>query len=90
MRIEKFYYAHFIFGKSIQKQQTMVELQLAENAIAKNRSQIKPKPVKGLSFLWRAHQGAGASLSHTRGMWRRLFCFPREKSTQRRYGQCSR
>ena len=40
--------AHFIFGKPTRKQQIMVKLQLAANAIAKSRSQIRPKPVKDL------------------------------------------
>ena len=72
--------AYFIFGKPTRKQQTMVKLHLAANAIAKSRSQIKPKLVKAhlstqfLSFLWRVHQGAGASLSHTRGMWKQSRC----------------
>lgn len=42
--------AHFIFGKPTRKQQTMVKLQLAANAIAKSRLQIKPQPVKGSSI----------------------------------------
>ena len=46
----KFYSAHFILGESTRKQQTMVKLQLAANAIVKSRSQIKPKPVKGSSI----------------------------------------
>ncbi len=46
----RFYSAHFILGESTRKQQTMVKLQLAANAIAKSRSQIKPQPVKGSSI----------------------------------------
>lgn len=50
----------------------MVKLQLAANAIEKSRSQIKPKPIKGLFintiliFLWRMHQGVCASLLSNR------------------------
>ena len=42
--------AHFIFGESTRKHETMVKLQLVANAMAKSRSQIKPKPVKGSSI----------------------------------------
>ena len=34
------YYAHFDFVKSTRKHETMVQLQLAANVIAKSRSQI--------------------------------------------------
>lgn len=41
--------AHFDFGKSIRKSETMVQLQVAMGAIAKSRFQIKLKPMKGSS-----------------------------------------
>jgi len=47
----------------------MVKLQLAANTIAKSRSQIKPKPAKGLSiniiriFSMAVHQGAGCHIT---------------------------
>ncbi len=39
--------AHFDFGKSIRKSKTMVQLQVAMDAIAKSRLQIQPKSIKG-------------------------------------------
>ncbi len=41
-------FCYFAFGKSIRKIKTMVQLQVAMRAVAKSRSQIKPKPNKGL------------------------------------------